>query len=84
MRGPGPRRAGLAAVPIVWAIFPVLHASHGAGFAVGLVSYALKPDWSTEPEPLEPLEEGKLREEAEPSRNGVSHNGAHRLDPQPA
>jgi cellulose synthase/poly-beta-1,6-N-acetylglucosamine synthase-like glycosyltransferase len=33
------------AVPVVWGIFPILHASHGAGFAVGLVKYALHPDW---------------------------------------
>jgi cellulose synthase/poly-beta-1,6-N-acetylglucosamine synthase-like glycosyltransferase len=40
-------REGLAAIPVVWAIFPVLHASHGAGFATGLVKYVLKPDWET-------------------------------------
>ncbi len=39
------RKAGWAAVPVVWAIFPVLHVSHGAGFAVGLVHYAFNPDW---------------------------------------
>jgi succinoglycan biosynthesis protein ExoA len=38
-------REGLAAIPVVWAIFPVLHVSHGAGFAAGLVKYVLKPDW---------------------------------------
>ena len=27
------RAEGVAAIPVVWAIFPVLHASHGAGFA---------------------------------------------------
>jgi succinoglycan biosynthesis protein ExoA len=31
--------------PIVWAIFPTLHVSHGVGFAVGLVRYGLNPDW---------------------------------------
>ncbi len=35
------RRAGFSAVPIVWAIFPTLHVSHGVGFAVGLVRYGL-------------------------------------------
>jgi cellulose synthase/poly-beta-1,6-N-acetylglucosamine synthase-like glycosyltransferase len=40
------RSEGLAAIPVVWAIFPVLHASHGAGFGVGLVKYALRPDWT--------------------------------------
>lgn len=45
------RKAGLAAVPLVWAIFPVLHVSHGLGFAAGLVRYGVKPDW----EPVEYL-----------------------------
>jgi cellulose synthase/poly-beta-1,6-N-acetylglucosamine synthase-like glycosyltransferase len=46
------RGEGLTAVPVVWAIFPVLHASHGAGFAAGLVKYLLRPDWKAgEPEP---------------------------------
>ena len=40
------RGEGLAAIPVVWAIFPVLHASHGAGFATGLVRYLLRPDWA--------------------------------------
>jgi succinoglycan biosynthesis protein ExoA len=39
------REEGLAAIPVVWAIFPVVHASHGAGFATGLVKYFLRPDW---------------------------------------
>ncbi len=41
------RTEGIAAIPVVWAIFPVLHASHGAGFAMGLVKYVLRPDWET-------------------------------------
>ncbi|MBI2392738.1 MAG: glycosyltransferase family 2 protein [Deltaproteobacteria bacterium] len=36
---------GFRAVPVVWAIFPVLHVSHAIGFASGLVRYALSPDW---------------------------------------
>jgi cellulose synthase/poly-beta-1,6-N-acetylglucosamine synthase-like glycosyltransferase len=48
------RAEGLAAIPVVWAIFPVVHASHGAGFAVGLVQYLTHPDWTT-PEHLAPL-----------------------------
>jgi glycosyltransferase involved in cell wall biosynthesis len=36
---------GLGTVPLTWAIFPVLHVSHGAGFAVGLVRYGAIPDW---------------------------------------
>jgi glycosyltransferase involved in cell wall biosynthesis len=39
------RGDGLKAIPVVWVMFPVLHASHGAGFATGLVRYALHPDW---------------------------------------
>ncbi len=39
------RRHGLALAPVVAAIFPVLHVSHGVGFAAGLVRYSLKPDW---------------------------------------
>jgi glycosyltransferase involved in cell wall biosynthesis len=43
-------KLGPAAVPVVWAMFPVLHASHGVGFASGLLQYLRKPDWSAEPE----------------------------------
>jgi glycosyltransferase involved in cell wall biosynthesis len=49
------RRAGPAAIPVVWAIFPVLHVSHGLGFAAGLARYLLRPDWST-PEKLDASE----------------------------
>lgn len=45
--------AGAGAMGRVWSLFPVLHVSHGVGFTVGLVTYALAPDW-TEPERLEP------------------------------
>jgi glycosyltransferase involved in cell wall biosynthesis len=41
---------GPAAVPVVWAMFPVLHASHGVGFASGLLHYLRSPDWPAEPE----------------------------------
>jgi glycosyltransferase involved in cell wall biosynthesis len=40
------RHAGLAAIPTVWAIFPVLHASHGVCFLAGLLRYLRAPDWS--------------------------------------
>jgi glycosyltransferase involved in cell wall biosynthesis len=40
------RRHGLALAPVVAAIFPVLHVSHGVGFAAGLAQYGLHPDWS--------------------------------------
>jgi glycosyltransferase involved in cell wall biosynthesis len=43
------REAGLAAVPLIWAIFPTLHVAHGLGFARGLVHYALRPDWGPVP-----------------------------------
>ena len=39
------RRHSLTLAPVVAAIFPVLHASHGIGFAAGLARYALRPDW---------------------------------------
>ena len=38
---------GALAVPVVWAIFPVLHVAHGLGFAAGLARYVLRPDWET-------------------------------------
>jgi succinoglycan biosynthesis protein ExoA len=41
---------GPRAIPMVWAMFPVLHASHGIGFAAGLLQYLRKPDWAAEPE----------------------------------
>jgi succinoglycan biosynthesis protein ExoA len=47
------RKAGVAAIPLVWAIFPVLHASHGAGFAAGLWRYLRKPDWAQDHERLD-------------------------------
>lgn len=39
------RSAGWSAVPLVWAIFPTLHVSHGLGFARGLIRYLRDPDW---------------------------------------
>ena len=48
------RRDGALSVPVVWALFPLLHVAHGAGFASGLVRYALRPDWVTEGR-LDPL-----------------------------
>jgi glycosyltransferase involved in cell wall biosynthesis len=44
-------RAGLALIPTVWAIFPVLHVAHGVGFGAGLAHYLRHPDWD-EPERL--------------------------------
>jgi succinoglycan biosynthesis protein ExoA len=48
------RGAGARAVPIVWAIFPVMHVAHGAGFAAGLARYLRAPDWPEAVERLEP------------------------------
>jgi cellulose synthase/poly-beta-1,6-N-acetylglucosamine synthase-like glycosyltransferase len=42
------RSAGPASIPVVWLIFPVLHASHGLGFGAGLWHYWRKPDWRPE------------------------------------
>jgi succinoglycan biosynthesis protein ExoA len=41
-------------IPTVWAIFPVLHVSHGVGFAAGLWQYRRSPDWPEEPERIGP------------------------------
>jgi succinoglycan biosynthesis protein ExoA len=43
-------RVGPAAIPVIWAIFPTLHISHGVGFAAGLLRYLRKPDWPADPE----------------------------------
>jgi cellulose synthase/poly-beta-1,6-N-acetylglucosamine synthase-like glycosyltransferase len=48
------RKLGARAIPTVWAIFPVLHASHGAGFAAGIWQYLRHPDWPAEPERVPP------------------------------
>lgn len=53
-------KVGIGAIPTVWAIFPVLHAAHGAGFAAGLWQYLRKPDWPDEPERVPPRK-GHLR-----------------------
>jgi len=45
---------GASAIPLVWAMFPVLHLSHGAGFAAGLFRYLRKPDWPEQPERIGP------------------------------
>lgn len=48
------REVGARAFPTVWSIFPVLHVSHGIGFAAGLWQYLRRPDWPQEPEKLGP------------------------------
>ena len=49
------RGVGWAKVPIVWAIFPLLHVSHGLGFGTGLLRFAIHPDTGGF-EPLLPLQ----------------------------
>jgi succinoglycan biosynthesis protein ExoA len=48
------RSVGVAAIPTVWSIFPVLHVAHGVGFAAGLWQYLRSPDWPDEPERIGP------------------------------
>ncbi len=50
------RELGAAAIPTVWRIFPVLHASHAAGFWAGLVRYLRTPDWPETPEVVAPVQ----------------------------
>jgi succinoglycan biosynthesis protein ExoA len=55
-------RAGAAAIPVVWGIFPVLHVSHGIGFAAGLARYLREPDWGpVETAPAHADRRGHLR-----------------------
>ena len=52
-------RGGARKVAEVWGIFPVLHASHGLGFAAGLLRYLRRPDWG-DPERLPARDEAGL------------------------
>jgi hypothetical protein len=52
-------RGGARKVAEVWGIFPVLHASHGLGFAAGLLRYLRRPDWG-DPERLPARDEEGL------------------------
>ncbi len=54
-------KLGPLAIPTVWGIFPVLHVSHGAGFAAGLWQYLRQPDWPDEPELVPPARRSHLR-----------------------
>jgi glycosyltransferase involved in cell wall biosynthesis len=47
-------REGPGTALLAGAQFPVMHVSHGAGFAAGLVRYARRPDWPAQPERLPP------------------------------
>lgn len=51
------QKLGPLGIPLVWAMFPVVHLSHGVGFGVGLVKYTLSPDWEREPERISPRNE---------------------------
>jgi hypothetical protein len=42
-------RQELASPWLVWAIFPVLHAAHGTGFAAGLLRYGGEREWNMPP-----------------------------------
>jgi succinoglycan biosynthesis protein ExoA len=42
---------GLRQIPLVFAMFPVMHVAHGVGFWSGLLHYLRAPDWG-EPETL--------------------------------
>jgi len=55
------RKIGVGAVPLVWAMFPTLHISHGVGFAAGLLQYLRKPDWTGDPERVEARQARHLR-----------------------
>ncbi|NVB76751.1 MAG: glycosyltransferase family 2 protein [Kofleriaceae bacterium] len=48
------RNVGPSAIPLIWAMFPVLHVSHGVGFWSGLLRYLRKPDWPEEPDRVGP------------------------------
>jgi glycosyltransferase involved in cell wall biosynthesis len=48
------KELGPTAIAKIWAMFPVIHASHGAGFAAGLWRYLRQPDWPPEPERVPP------------------------------
>jgi glycosyltransferase involved in cell wall biosynthesis len=54
------RGLGLTGALTAWGIFPVLHVSHGVGFAAGLVRYLREPDWAPL-EKLDPTPRAQLR-----------------------
>jgi succinoglycan biosynthesis protein ExoA len=69
------------AVPTIWAIFPVLHGSHGVGFGLGLLHYAKNRDWSDQSEALAPR-----ASDHDVKANGTSTktNGASSSNPTPS
>lgn len=54
------RGLGPSGIATAWGIFPVLHVSHGVGFAAGLIRYLRAPDWAPL-EKLEPAPKAQLR-----------------------
>lgn len=54
------RDLGPAGIATTWGIFPVLHVSHGVGFAGGLIRYLRAPDWAPI-EKLAPTPRAQLR-----------------------
>ena len=48
------RSLGPTSIAKIAAMFPVIHASHGVGFAAGLWRYLRAPDWPPEPERIPP------------------------------
>jgi hypothetical protein len=48
------RELGPLSIAKIAAMFPVIHASHGVGFAAGLWRYLRAPDWPEEPERVPP------------------------------
>lgn len=54
------KHLGPSGIATAWGVFPVLHVSHGVGFAAGLVRYLRAPDWAPL-EKLEPTPRAQLR-----------------------
>jgi glycosyltransferase involved in cell wall biosynthesis len=54
-------KEGLWAIPVVWAIFPAMHLSHGIGMLQGLIKYTVKPK-PPQIDTLEPRPNGVAQE----------------------
>jgi cellulose synthase/poly-beta-1,6-N-acetylglucosamine synthase-like glycosyltransferase len=70
------RGLGTAGVTTVWRIFPVLHASHAAGFWAGLVRYLRAPDWKS----ARGYERLAVRDPDQLARDGELHADGHARD----
>jgi GT2 family glycosyltransferase len=73
------RKGGIVQVLRVWAIFPVLYAAHGLGFAAGLARYLGRPDWGA-PERIPRREDGSVALAAKHDDRGLQDDLA--LGPQ--